>query len=74
LVVHLLQDRGVLDINDRVTDYIPEYGRHGKGGTTIAHVLAHRAGVSSLPPKVLTWRHSTSVRRWSRRSPTPSHS
>lgn len=53
LVVHLLQDRGVLDIDDRVTDYIPEYGRHGKGDTTIAHVLAHRAAVPSLPPHVL---------------------
>ncbi|HET9719441.1 MAG TPA: serine hydrolase domain-containing protein [Solirubrobacteraceae bacterium] len=53
LVVHLLQDRGVLDIDDRVTDYIPEYGRHGKGDTTIAHVLSHRAAVPSLPPKVL---------------------
>jgi len=53
LVIHLLQDRGVLDIADRVTDYIPEYGRHGKGETTIAHVLAHRAAVPSLPPPLL---------------------
>lgn len=53
LVVHLLHDRGLLDISDRVTDYIPEYGRHGKGSTTIAHVLSHRAAVPSLPPKLL---------------------
>jgi CubicO group peptidase (beta-lactamase class C family) len=53
LVVHLLQDRGLLDISDRVTDYIPQYGRHGKGETTIAHVLAHRAAVPSLPPQLL---------------------
>jgi CubicO group peptidase (beta-lactamase class C family) len=25
MVVHLLQERGVLDIFDRVTDYIPEF-------------------------------------------------
>jgi CubicO group peptidase (beta-lactamase class C family) len=53
LVVHMLADRGALDIDDHVTDYIPEYGRHGKGGTTIAHVLAHRAGVPSLPRELL---------------------
>jgi CubicO group peptidase (beta-lactamase class C family) len=53
LVVHLLQERGVLNIADRVTDYIPEYARHGKGDTTIAHVLAHRASVPSLPAALL---------------------
>jgi CubicO group peptidase (beta-lactamase class C family) len=53
LVVHMLQERGALDINDRVTDYIPEYGRHGKGRTTIAHVLSHRAAVPSLPRALL---------------------
>jgi hypothetical protein len=36
-----------------VTDYIPQYGRHGKGGTTIGLVLAHRAAVPSLPPRLL---------------------
>ncbi len=53
LVIHLLQERGALNIADKVTDYIPEYGVHGKGETTIAHVLAHRAGVPNLPPALL---------------------
>ena len=53
MVVHVLQDRGALDISDRVTDYIPEYAAHGKGETTIAHVLAHRAGVPGLPRAAL---------------------
>ncbi len=53
MVVHLLQDRGALDIADRVTDYIPEYGVHGKQDTTIGHVLAHRAGVPTLPRAAL---------------------
>lgn len=53
MVVHLLQDRGALDIGDRVADYIPEYAQRGKERTTIAHVLAHRAGVPTLPRKVL---------------------
>ncbi len=53
MVVHLLQERGALDIADRVTDYIPQYGVHGKDETTIAHVLAHRAGVPGLPRAML---------------------
>jgi CubicO group peptidase (beta-lactamase class C family) len=53
MVVHLLQERGALDIADRVTDYIPEYGVHGKQDTTIGHVLAHRAGLPGLPRAAL---------------------
>jgi CubicO group peptidase (beta-lactamase class C family) len=53
MVIHLLQERGALDISDHVTDYIPEYAAHGKGDTTIAHVLAHRAGVPGLPRAAL---------------------
>jgi CubicO group peptidase (beta-lactamase class C family) len=48
-VIHQLAERGALDIADPVAKYIPEYERHGKGGITIAHVLAHRAGVPNLP-------------------------
>jgi CubicO group peptidase (beta-lactamase class C family) len=36
-----------------VAEYIPEYAVHGKGETTIAHVLAHRAGVPTLPREAL---------------------
>jgi CubicO group peptidase (beta-lactamase class C family) len=52
-VVHILHERGALRLEDRVTDHIPEYGRHGKGDTTIAHVLSHRAGVPTLPRRML---------------------
>jgi CubicO group peptidase (beta-lactamase class C family) len=53
LVVHMLAERGAFGLTDRIADYIPEYAVHGKGETTIAHVLAHRAGVPTLPPEVL---------------------
>ena len=49
MVIHLLDERGLLHIGDRVSEYIPEYAQNGKEGTTIAHVLAHRAGVASMP-------------------------
>jgi CubicO group peptidase (beta-lactamase class C family) len=48
-VGHVLLERGVIGLDDLVTDYLPGYGKHGKGGTTVAHVLTHRAGVPFLP-------------------------
>ena len=53
LVIHLLAERGAFAITDRIADHIPEYARHGKSEITIAHVLAHRAGVASLPKEAL---------------------
>lgn len=57
LVVHMLHERGALSIFDRVADHIPEYAQHGKSETTIAHVLAHRAGVPTIPPQLLDLAH-----------------
>jgi CubicO group peptidase (beta-lactamase class C family) len=48
-VVHMLHERGSLDISDRVCQHITEYDRHDKGEITIAQVLSHRAGVPNLP-------------------------
>jgi CubicO group peptidase (beta-lactamase class C family) len=53
MLVHMLHERGELDIFDRITKYIPGYGAHGKERTTIAHVLAHRAGVPTIPKAML---------------------
>lgn len=44
-VLHLLIERGDLALSDRVDDLLPGYRAHGKGRTTIDHVLTHRAGV-----------------------------
>lgn len=51
-LVHLLDERGELHVGDRVVDYLPEYGRHGKQTITLAHILSHRAGVPNLPREV----------------------
>lgn len=48
-VVHMLHERGELDIHRPVCHYIPGYERNGKGSITIAQVLSHRAGVASFP-------------------------
>jgi CubicO group peptidase (beta-lactamase class C family) len=53
MVAHLLDQRRLIHIGDRVCEYIPEYGTHGKDAITIAHVLSHRAGVPNLPREAL---------------------
>jgi CubicO group peptidase (beta-lactamase class C family) len=57
MVVHLLDQRDLLHVGDRVAEYIPEYGTHGKDAITIAHVLSHRAGVPNLPGELLDLRY-----------------
>jgi CubicO group peptidase (beta-lactamase class C family) len=52
-VTHLLIERGLIDLDEPVCSYIPEYDCHGKGGITVGHVLAHRAGVPNLPREAL---------------------
>ncbi|MBW1879192.1 MAG: beta-lactamase family protein [Deltaproteobacteria bacterium] len=49
IVIHMLDERGFLNVGDRVADYIPEFGQHGKEWVTIRHVLTHRAGIPSVP-------------------------
>ena len=49
VAVHLLAERGQLALSDKVIDHIPEFGRNGKSGITIGHLLSHRAGVPRHP-------------------------
>ncbi len=59
----VLKDRGVLGWDDRVTDYWPEYGAHGKGATTIRHVLTHQAGVPDTPQAITDFDRTRPVDR-----------
>lgn len=43
--LHLLAERGVVDLNTPVAAYWPEFGQAGKADITLANVLAHRSGV-----------------------------
>ncbi|MGH3949435.1 MAG: serine hydrolase domain-containing protein [Pseudonocardiaceae bacterium] len=52
-VVHMLDERGLLHVDDRVCEYIPEFARHGKDAITLGQVLAHRAGIPNHPREVL---------------------
>lgn len=53
MVIHLLDQRRLVHLNDPVCEYIPEFGSQGKDTITIQHVLTHRAGVPNLPPEVM---------------------
>ena len=53
MVIHKLDEEGVLHLEDRVCDFIPEFARHGKERITIRHLLAHRAGIPNLPPEAM---------------------
>ncbi len=48
MLIHMLDGRNLLRIDDRVGFYIPEFAKHGKEHMTIRHVLTHRAGIPSL--------------------------
>lgn len=50
MLLHLLDDRGLVHIDDPVAEYIPGFGRHGKHHITVRHVLTHRAGIPLTPP------------------------
>ena len=46
----LLVERGQLTLNDRVADYIPEFGKKGKYGTTIRNLMTHTSGLPDMLP------------------------
>jgi CubicO group peptidase (beta-lactamase class C family) len=58
--LHLLAERGLIDLHRPVADYWPEFGQAGKAAITVAMVMAHRSGVIGpqrrlSPDDVLDW-------------------
>lgn len=48
ILVHKLAEEGGLDLDQRVSHYLPKFGQRGKQDTTVAEVLAHRGGFPSI--------------------------
>ncbi len=46
LVLIMVQE-GKLSLNNKVSDYIPLYAKHGKGYITIAHCITHNTGIQA---------------------------
>jgi CubicO group peptidase (beta-lactamase class C family) len=53
MVIHKLDERHALHLEDRVSEYIPEFRGDRKEWITLRHVLCHRAGIPNLPPGAL---------------------
>jgi CubicO group peptidase (beta-lactamase class C family) len=51
--MHMLAERRLIDYDDPVARYWPEFGKHGKTAITIRHVLAHTAGIPDTPESTI---------------------
>lgn len=49
VLMHELDARNLLRLDDPVAEYIPEFAAHKKGWITLRHVLTHRAGLPVVP-------------------------
>ncbi|OGM45518.1 beta-lactamase [Aspergillus bombycis] len=45
LAAHMLVDRGLLDMNEKVATYWPEFAANGKDNVKVSHLLSHSSGV-----------------------------
>lgn len=52
MLVHLLEERHLVHLDDPVATYLPDFARRGKESITLRHVLTHRAGVPRIPPEL----------------------
>lgn len=60
LVIHMLVDRGAIDLDAQVARYWPEFANGDKGDVLVRHLLDHRAGLEVLdealwPGAVYDW-------------------
>ena len=49
IAIAQLVEAGKCNYDDRVADYIPEFGAYGKDAVTIRHVLTHTGGFPKVP-------------------------
>lgn len=52
LLMHMLQEDGLINVSDPVAFYAPEFARKGKENITIHQILAHRGGIPGLPKDI----------------------
>lgn len=49
--VLLLAERGLLTLDERVEEYLPEFGRHSKHAITLRNLLTHTSGLPDMLPQ-----------------------
>ena len=47
--LHILADQGHIEYDAPVTEYWPEFGKHGKDKLTVAEAMSHQAGIYKAP-------------------------
>ncbi|QER40723.1 beta-lactamase family protein [Acinetobacter suaedae] len=52
MLIHMLDERGDLNLLDPISYYIPEYGVNGKRRATLFHLLSHRGGIPRVEGEV----------------------
>ncbi|KAJ5127251.1 hypothetical protein N7448_008030 [Penicillium atrosanguineum] len=50
----VLVDRGLLDLNEKVSKYWPEFAANGKENIKVSHIMSHSSGVAGWEPAI-TW-------------------
>ncbi len=62
-LLHICADRGLVDYNEKVATYWPEFAQGGKGNITVRQVLTHQAGLYHIrrmiddAGRMLDWPH-----------------
>jgi CubicO group peptidase (beta-lactamase class C family) len=70
--MHMLVDRGLVDLDAPVARYWPEFAQGGKQGVLVRHVLDHRAGLPILTERLHSraiFEHETIVAALARQEP-----
>jgi CubicO group peptidase (beta-lactamase class C family) len=62
-LVHIMVDRGLLDYDERVAHYWPEFGQAGKQDITLRQVMSHQSGLYHIrqmidhADRMIDWQH-----------------
>src|SRR6185312_14287138 len=55
--LHILADRGLIEYEQPVAKYWPEFAANGKGKITVGQAMSHQSGLHTAPPRdiILDW-------------------
>ena len=62
-LLHIFADRGLVDYDERVASYWPEFGQAGKESITVRQVMSHQSGLYHIrhmiddASRMLDWEH-----------------
>jgi len=51
-IIHMLVERKIIDYDDAISKFWPEFASNGKDHIKIRHILNHTAGLQNVPPEI----------------------